>query len=135
MVEWFSSIFFRFCLRFFCPLLIFVCIFIVNFAAAAYGLRSKRQSDETSTKKDETFEQELCKGKDAGEWFRLVSGDGDNCRDVIQCTSSVSLELINNYALFFAVVIFTIVRKCNTTKSRLHQTAKRKKQNKTKQTN
>ena len=56
----------------------------------AYGIRTKRQSDETSTKKDETFEQELCKGKDAGEWFRLVSGDGDNCRDVIQCTSSVS---------------------------------------------
>lgn len=52
--------------------------------------REKRQSDESTTKKEETFEQELCKDKDAGEWFRLVAGDGDNCRDVIQCTSSVS---------------------------------------------
>lgn len=48
----------------------------------------KRQSDESS-KKEESFEQELCKDKDAGEWFRLVAGEGDNCRDVIQCTSSV----------------------------------------------
>lgn len=49
----------------------------------------KRQSDDSS-KKEESFEQELCKDKDAGEWFRLVAGEGDNCRDVIQCTSSVS---------------------------------------------
>ena len=40
-------------------------------------------------KKEETYEQELCKNKDAGEWFRLVAGEGDNCRDVIQCTTSV----------------------------------------------
>lgn len=52
--------------------------------------RAKRQSDESTTKKEESFEQELCKDKDAGEWFRLVAGEGDNCRDVIQCTSSVS---------------------------------------------
>lgn len=52
--------------------------------------RVKRQSDESTTKKEESFEQELCKDKDAGEWFRLVAGEGDNCRDVIQCTSSVS---------------------------------------------
>lgn len=52
--------------------------------------RIKRQSDESTTKKEESFEQELCKDKDAGEWFRLVAGEGDNCRDVIQCTSSVS---------------------------------------------
>jgi hypothetical protein len=49
--------------------------------------RVKRQ--EKSTKKEESFETELCKDKDAGEWFRLVAGEGDNCRDVIQCTSSV----------------------------------------------
>lgn len=54
------------------------------------GVRIKRQADESSTKKEESFEQELCKDKDAGEWFRLVAGEGDNCRDVIQCTSSVS---------------------------------------------
>lgn len=53
----------------------------------------KRQ-DETSTKKEESFEVELCKDKDAGEWFRLVAGEGDNCRDVIQCTSSVSSTFV-----------------------------------------
>lgn len=53
--------------------------------------RYKRQTSEDSPKKtEESFEKELCKDKDAGEWFRLVAGDGDNCRDVIQCTSSVS---------------------------------------------
>uniref|UniRef100_A0A182U5F5 Chitin-binding type-2 domain-containing protein n=1 Tax=Anopheles melas TaxID=34690 RepID=A0A182U5F5_9DIPT len=50
-------------------------------------VRIKRQAEET-TKKEESFEKELCKDKDAGEWFRLVAGEGDNCRDVIQCTSS-----------------------------------------------
>jgi hypothetical protein len=49
--------------------------------------RVKRQ--EEAPKKEESFETELCKDKDAGEWFRLVAGEGDNCRDVIQCTSSV----------------------------------------------
>lgn len=52
-------------------------------------VRVKRQ-DDSSAKKEESFETELCKDKDAGEWFRLVAGEGDNCRDVIQCTSSVS---------------------------------------------
>lgn len=61
----------------------------------ANGARTKRQADETSTKKEESFEQELCKDKDAGEWFRLVAGEGDNCRDVIQCTSSVSKHAPN----------------------------------------
>ena len=46
--------------------------------------RVKRQEE----KKPESFEQEICKDKDAGEWFRLQTGEGDNCRDVIQCTSS-----------------------------------------------
>jgi len=36
----------------------------------------------------EEYEKELCKEKDAGEWFRLVAEDGDGCRDVIQCTAS-----------------------------------------------
>ena len=53
--------------------------------------RYRRQADsDSSNKKEESFEVELCKDKDAGEWFRLVAGEGDNCRDVIQCTSSVS---------------------------------------------
>uniref|UniRef100_A0A182T143 Chitin-binding type-2 domain-containing protein n=1 Tax=Anopheles maculatus TaxID=74869 RepID=A0A182T143_9DIPT len=54
---------------------------------ATAEVRIKRQAEET-TKKEESFEKELCKDKDAGEWFRLVAGEGDNCRDVIQCTSS-----------------------------------------------
>lgn len=88
IVRCFFSLFFfaNFCLFFF-PLYVNV---------TAHGLRTKRQSDETSTKKDESFEQELCKGKDAGEWFRLVAGEGDNCRDVIQCTSSVSRTTFNS---------------------------------------
>jgi len=53
-------------------------------------LRFRRQATTEEAKKEESFEKELCKDKDAGEWFRLVAGEGDNCRDVIQCTSSVS---------------------------------------------
>lgn len=52
----------------------------------------KRQSDD---KKSEDFEQELCKDKDAGEWFRLVANEGDSCRDVIQCTTSVRIQNFN----------------------------------------
>lgn len=48
------------------------------------------RAQEEAPKKEDSFEAELCKDKDAGEWFRLVAGEGDNCRDVIQCTSSVS---------------------------------------------
>lgn len=51
-------------------------------------MRVKRQDDKD--KKEESYEQELCKDKDAGEWFRLVANEGDACRDVIQCTTSVS---------------------------------------------
>ncbi|CAI6352459.1 unnamed protein product [Macrosiphum euphorbiae] len=51
--------------------------------------RIKRQQASTSEpKKEESFEIEICKDKDAGEWFRLTAQDGDSCRDVIQCTSS-----------------------------------------------
>ncbi|RZF33215.1 hypothetical protein LSTR_LSTR009760 [Laodelphax striatellus] len=64
-----------------------VCLHTVSAADGSHPLRVKRQ-EETSTKKEESFEAELCKDKDAGEWFRLVAGEGDNCRDVIQCTSS-----------------------------------------------
>ena len=51
-------------------------------------VRVKRQ-EEAPKKTEESFETEICKDKDAGEWFRLVAGEGDTCRDVIQCTSSV----------------------------------------------
>lgn len=66
-------------------------IFHLSFSVfhPANALRVKRQDDKTE-KKEESFEQELCKDKDAGEWFRLVANDGDACRDVIQCTTSVS---------------------------------------------
>ena len=46
------------------------------------------QNIETVVIDDDSFERELCKGK-GGEWFRLQAGE-DNCRDVIQCTTSVS---------------------------------------------
>lgn len=72
--------------------------FSIAFSFVAHGIRVKRQTEEGSTKKEETFEQELCKDKDAGEWFRLVAGEGDNCRDVIQCTSSVSNKLKSLYS-------------------------------------
>lgn len=56
--------------------------------------RIKRQQAATSEpKKEESFEIEICKDKDAGEWFRLTAQDGDSCRDVIQCTSSVSIGI------------------------------------------
>lgn len=73
---------------------LFVCtvaeIFIFSFLSAN-AIRVKRQDDKSEKKSEESFEQELCKDKDAGEWFRLVANDGDSCRDVIQCTTSVSL--------------------------------------------
>jgi hypothetical protein len=40
------------------------------------------------SKEDLELRKELCKEKEAGEWFRLSTGEGDNCRDVIQCTNS-----------------------------------------------
>ncbi len=49
-------------------------------------LRVKREDDEE-------LEKQLCADKSAGEWFRLETGD-DKCRDVIQCTVSVTM---NNY--------------------------------------
>lgn len=61
----------------------------IIFSISVHALRVKRQ-EATTAKNEESFEKELCKDKDAGEWFRLVAGDGDACRDVIQCTSSVS---------------------------------------------
>lgn len=67
---------------------------IIPPALTADAVRVKRQSSGDDPKKEESFEQELCKDKDAGEWFRLVAGEGDNCRDVIQCTSSVSVMMI-----------------------------------------
>ncbi|CAG5096380.1 Similar to CDA1: Chitin deacetylase 1 (Bombyx mori) [Cotesia congregata] len=64
-----------------------VIFLLVTTLAVIHGenVRVKRQEE---SKKDESFESEICKDKDAGEWFRLVAGEGDNCRDVIQCTSS-----------------------------------------------
>jgi hypothetical protein len=40
---------------------------------------------------EEDLEKQLCLDKGAGEWFRLETGD-DKCRDVIQCTASVTLS-------------------------------------------
>jgi hypothetical protein len=62
---------------------------ILNFIFSPTNLvNAKRVKRQDETKKEESYEQELCKDKDAGEWFRLVANDGDSCRDVIQCTTS-----------------------------------------------
>lgn len=63
--------------------------------------RQQQAEDKDKDKKEENFELELCKDKDAGEWFRLVGGEGDNCRDVIQCTSSVSTYTILSIYLLY----------------------------------
>jgi hypothetical protein len=77
----------------FCTRSIQQLLYFFSLLSTASALRVKRQ-DSTTAKTEESFEKELCKDKDAGEWFRLVAGDGDACRDVIQCTSSVSLTLM-----------------------------------------
>ena len=60
-----------------------------SFSASAFsGVRVKRQE----TEDEEELERALCKDKGAGEWFRLETGD-DKCRDVIQCTASVSFKI------------------------------------------
>ncbi|GBP21488.1 hypothetical protein EVAR_12089_1 [Eumeta japonica] len=56
--------------------------------SCADSSRWRRQAAEESAKKDDAVE--ICKDKDAGEWFRIQGGEGDNCRDVIQCTASVT---------------------------------------------
>jgi len=60
----------------------------------------KRQSDDKEKKSAAEYEQELCKDKDAGEWFRLVAQEGDGCRDVIQCTTSVCDKCFINVIQF-----------------------------------
>lgn len=78
------------------------------YTAVADAHRWRRQADE-SPKKDDSLEQELCKDKDAGEWFRLVAGEGDNCRDVIQCTASVTTSAPYTYIQLIAL-LYTIER-------------------------
>lgn len=68
----------------------FHCQFTIFLPLKVNATRVKRQDKDGEKKSEESFEQELCKDKDAGEWFRLVANDGDSCRDVIQCTTSVS---------------------------------------------
>lgn len=59
--------------------------------------QQKPQEETDSKKTDDSYQSEICKDKDAGEWFRLQAGEGDSCRDVIQCTSSVSIISKNSY--------------------------------------
>lgn len=66
----------------------------------------KRQSDDKEKKSAAEYEQELCKDKDAGEWFRLVAQEGDGCRDVIQCTTSVCDKyFINCHSMYFLPLV------------------------------
>jgi len=75
------------------PMLTNALIFFVKGSCDSLLSRIKRQQSTTAgeTKKEESFEIEICKDKDAGEWFRLTGQEGDSCRDVIQCTSSVNM--------------------------------------------
>ena len=61
------------------------CFIISALVSGFSGYRVKRQEAED----EEELERALCKDKGAGEWFRLEQGE-DKCRDVIQCTASVS---------------------------------------------
>lgn len=70
------------------------CLVIVLAFTTAHSLdlgahsRVKRQ-DAATTEGETDYEKELCKERFPGEWFRLVASDsGDECRNVIQCTSS-----------------------------------------------
>ena len=58
----------------------FFCLFSVSLD----NYRIKREDLD-----EEDLEKQLCLDKGAGEWFRLETGE-DKCRDVIQCTASVS---------------------------------------------
>ena len=57
--------------------------FFLLYLAEVHRVR-RQEADE------EELEKQLCADKGAGEWFRLETGE-DKCRDVIQCTASVSL--------------------------------------------
>jgi hypothetical protein len=58
-------------------------------------------TQEAAGASENDFEKELCKDRSPGEWFRLVASQaGDECRNVIQCTSSVRPK-ININKLFF----------------------------------
>ena len=59
------------------------------FTAEAFsGFRVKRQSDDDDDEEDTQKKICLEAGAEAGEWFRLQSGN-DKCRDVVSCTASV----------------------------------------------
>ncbi|XP_036345107.1 chitin deacetylase 1-like [Rhagoletis pomonella] len=83
--------------------LLVVFVILAVAAATASAERVRRQATTEEPKKEESFEKELCKDKDAGEWFRLVAGEGDNCRDVIQCTSSGLQAIRCPAGLFFDI--------------------------------
>ena len=65
----------------------------LRFLIAANGARIKRQDAD-----EEELERQLCEDKGAGEWFRLETGEA-KCRDVIQCTASVSRNSLDSSAL------------------------------------
>ncbi|XP_076062911.1 chitin deacetylase 1-like isoform X2 [Oratosquilla oratoria] len=65
--------------------------------------RARRQAESeflTQEEREENLRRVLCKGKDAGEWFRLSL---DNCAKVIQCTEAGLQALQCPNGLFFDV--------------------------------
>ncbi len=53
--------------------------------------QQQQQQQDGDKNKKEDYETEICKDRDAGEWFRISPKEDDSCRDVIQCTSSVRI--------------------------------------------
>lgn len=85
--------------------ILFVWWVAVAGSSSSGGSGGSSSSSGGSKGESEEYEKELCKEKEAGEWFRLVAGEGDSCRDVIQCTSS-GLQAIRYRIVLFLVLLF-----------------------------
>ena len=53
--------------------------------------RVKRQEPQLDDD-GEAYQRQICLNKDPGEWFRL---DIQDCRDVVQCTEAVSVNIFH----------------------------------------
>merc|ERR1712008_429904 len=67
-------------------LAVFLALHCIN---AVFGQSIRINQNEAPQQEDDEDElqRQLCKDKEAGEWFRLETGK-KKCRDVIQCTVS-----------------------------------------------
>ncbi|CAG0888418.1 unnamed protein product [Cyprideis torosa] len=87
---------------------------LLALAVAVHG------QDQAASDNENDFEKELCKDRNAGEWFRLVATEAsDECRNVIQCTSSGLQAIRCPPGLYFDIEAQTCnwknqVHNCNT---------------------